>query len=77
MAKNIYSIVVIREGRNKDYHDFWGKNVLTNSAGESLHPDLISFTELVEAKNLNDAISIIQKQFPNLTVALKNSHKIG
>ena len=77
MAKSTYSIIVIREGRDKDYRNFWNNDAKTNSNGELLHSDMLGFTEIVEAKNLNEAISIVQKKYPNLTIARENSSKVG
>lgn len=77
MAKYTYSVTVIREGREKDYRDFWDKNIQTNSKGEGLHSDLVGFTEIVEAKNLNEAISIVKRKHPRLVVDRDQSSKIG
>ena len=77
VAKSSYSITVIREGRNNDYRDFWINGLERNSADEKLHSGLVSFTELVEAKNLDEAVSTIQKKYPNLTISRENSSRLG
>ncbi|MGA3281593.1 MAG: hypothetical protein ABSD50_11480 [Smithella sp.] len=77
MTKSTYSIAVIRKGREKDYRDFWDHGVKINSKGEKLHGDLVGFNEEVEAKNLNDAISIVQKMRPGLILAKDHSIKVG
>jgi len=77
MAKSTYSVTVIREGREKDYRDFWDHGIKINSKGEELHSDLVGFTEIVEAKNLNEAISIVREMHKGLTIARDHSSKIG
>jgi len=77
MARYTYDIVIIREGRDADYHAFWKRGVKVNQKGESLHPSLLSFSELIKAKNLNEAIEIAQKKYPACTVARENSSKLG
>ena len=77
MSKSTYEVIVIREGREKDYHDFWDRGIKVNSDGEELHSALVGFTEVVEAKNLNEAVAIVQKKHPALTVARDHSGKIG
>ncbi|WAC06804.1 MAG: hypothetical protein OS130_11155 [Thermodesulfobacteriota bacterium] len=77
MVKSTYSISIIREGRERDYRDFWDNGVKVNSNGEELHSDLVGFTEIVEAKNLNEAVSIVQRKHPGLTLARDHSRKIG
>lgn len=52
---------MIREGRDRDYREFWDRNQRVNESGEVLHSDLVGFTETVDANNLNDAISIVEK----------------
>jgi len=77
MAKSTYSVTVIREGRENDYRDFWDNEIKINSDGEELHSGLVGFTETIEAKNLNEAILIVQKMYPKNTIANDNSSKIG
>ena len=77
MSKSTYKVTVIREGRGKDYRDFWDRGEKVNSDGEELHPALVGFTEVVEAKNLKEAIAIVQKKHPALTIARNHSEKIG
>ncbi len=77
MSKSTYEVPVIREGREKDYRDFWDREIKVNSDGEELHSALVSFTEVVEAKNLDEAIAIVQKKHPALIVARNHSVKIG
>ena len=77
MSKSTYSVAVIYEGREKDYRDFWDRGIMVNSDGEELHPGLVGFTEVVEAKNLNEAIAIVQKKHPALIVARDHSSKVG
>ena len=77
MSKSTYKVIVICEGREKDYRDFWGRGIKVNSNGEELHSGLVGFTEMVEAKNLDEAISIVQKKHPALIIARDHSAKIG
>jgi hypothetical protein len=77
MAKGTYSISLIREGRDKDYWDFWESQIEKNSAGEQLNSNLVGFTEIIEAKNLDEAIKIAKTRHPGLTVAKQHSRKIG
>lgn len=77
MSKSTYNITVIREGREKDYRDFWDRGIRVNSDGEELHPGLVGFTEVVEAKNLNEAFAIVEKKHPALTIARDHSAKVG
>lgn len=72
-----YEIILINEGRDKDYNDFWNNGVEVNDAGEVLHPALVGFTEIIDAKNLNEAISIAEKKFPNNKIARDDCCKIG
>lgn len=77
MAKKYtYSVSVIREGRDRDYRDFWDRNQRVNESGEVLHSDLVGFTETVDANNLNDAISSVEKKYPNLRVVREYSSKL-
>ena len=77
MSKSTYNVPVIREGREKDYRDFWDHEIKVNSDGEELHSALVGFTEVVEAKNLNEAVAIVQKKHPALIVARDHSAKVG
>lgn len=77
MAKGMYSISLIREGRDKEYYDFWEPGITKNSFGEELHSDIVCFIINIEAKNLNEAISIAKNMHPELTVVRKYSSKIG
>lgn len=77
MSKATYSVVVIQMGREKDYFDFWTHDLKTNSAGEELHSSLVGFTEMVEAKNKQEAISIVKKKHPGLTIDTAAIHRHG
>lgn len=77
MSKSTYSVTVICEGREKDYYDFWDREIKVNSDGEKLHPGLVGFTEVVEAKNRNEAIAIVQEKHPALSIARDHSAKVG
>jgi len=77
MAKSTYSVVVIREGREQDYRDFWIRNKKVNSSGEELHSALVGFEETVDAKNKKDAESIVQAKHPNLSIDAEATHRLG
>ena len=77
MSKSTYKVIVICEDREKDYRDFWDRGIKVNSNGEELHSGLVGFTEMVEAKNLDEAIAIVQKKHPALIIARDHSAKIG
>ena len=77
MSKSTYKVIVMHEGREKDYRDFWDRGIEVNSDGEELHSALVGFTEVVKAKNLDEAIAIVQKKHPALTIASDHSGKIG
>ena len=77
MGKSTYVVAVIRKDRNRDYRDFWDRNIKKNLEGEELHPSLVGFTEIVEALNLKEAITKVQKMHPGLTIARDCSHKLG
>ncbi|WP_017223505.1 hypothetical protein [Moritella dasanensis] len=77
MAKNIYSVTVIRKGRESDYYDFWENDLKVNSQGEELHSDLVGFTENVEAKNLKSAISMVKENHPDNHIVSEHSSKAG
>ena len=77
MSKFTYSVTVIYEGREKDYRDFWDRGIKVNPDGEELHSGLVGFTEMVEAKNLNEAIAIVREKYPALIIAKDHSAKVG
>ena len=77
MGKSTYSITIIRKGRERDYRYFWDNGVKENQSGEILHSNLVGFTEIIDAKNLNEAISIAQQKHPGLSIAKDHSSKIG
>ncbi|PAY02734.1 hypothetical protein CKO50_03575 [Pseudoalteromonas sp. HM-SA03] len=77
MSKATFTVVVIRDGREKDYYDFWGHDVQKNESGEQLHSALVGFTEDVEAKNKQEAISKVRKMHPGLTVDEEATTRLG
>ena len=68
---------MINKGREFDYRDFWNKNLKENTKGEELNSLLMGFDVFVDAKNLNEAISIVSKQYPENSIARENSSKVG
>jgi len=72
-----YEITVINKGRENDYCDFWDKDLKINDSGEELNSALVSFSEIVEAKNLEDAISKVQRKHPENRISRNSSSKVG
>ena len=68
-----YSVYVIREGRENDYRNFWDRGIKVNSQREILTPELVGFTEMVEANTLIDACAVVQDKFPGLILAEDHS----
>lgn len=77
MSKATYSVVVIRKGRNKDYFDFWTRGLKTNASGEELHSDFVGFVEVVEAKNKQEAVSMVKKMHPGLSIDAEATERLG
>jgi hypothetical protein len=77
MSKATYSVVVIREGRDKDYFNFWRHGLKTSASGEELHSDLVGFTEAVEAKNKQEAESLVKKMYPGLSIDAEATQRLG
>jgi hypothetical protein len=77
MAKATYLVVVIRKGREKDYFDFLSRDLKINANGEELHSDLVGFTEMVEARNKQEAVSIVEKKHPGLSIDTAASQRLG
>lgn len=69
MAKAMYSVVIIEKGRERDFKDFWDKQINLNSNGEVLHPNLLAITFEVEAKNEGEATAIARAKYPGRTIA--------
>lgn len=77
MSKATFSVVVINSGRERDYYDFWLHGIKRNDAGEELHPDLLGFTELIEAKNIAEAASLVRAKHPRLQIDAKATQRHG
>ena len=75
--KATFNIVVICKGREADYYDFWKRHVNVNSAGEKLHSALLSFTEMIEAKNKNEAHSLIRRKYPEHQIDEQATVRLG
>lgn len=72
-----FIVKVIHKGRERDYYDFWLQGVPKNKAGEELHSDLVGFTESVEAKNKNEAITLVRAKHPGLQIDTEATERIG
>ncbi len=77
MSKATYSVVVIRKGREKDYFDFWNRYNKVNANDEELHPALVSFTEMVEARNKREAVSMVKKKYSGLSIDMDATQRHG
>lgn len=77
MGSSTYEVVVIREGREADYHAFWERDEVVNAKGEELHPALLSLVEIIQARNLEEAIDIAQMKHPSCTIHRRASTKTG
>ncbi len=77
MSKVLFSVKVIRKGRDKDYYDFWVNGVEVNDAGEKLDSSVVGFVELVEANNKAEAISLIREKHLGLQVDAEATERHG
>jgi len=60
-----------------DYFDYWTHGLKTNASGEELHPDLLGFTETVEAKNKQEAVLLVKKNHPGLSIDTEAIQRFG
>lgn len=77
MAKSSYEVVVIRQGRENDYHEFWKNGAKKNASGEQLHSALVGFVEVVNANNTDEAIEIVRKKYPGHQIDVKATSRLG
>ena len=59
------------------YFDFWKNGVKKNSSGEELHSALVSFVEIVDAKNTKEAITLVQKKYPGQQIDAEATCCVG
>ena len=77
MGKAMYSVVVIRKDREKDYFDFSTRGKKTNASGEDLNSDLVGFTVTVEAKNKQEAVSLVRQKYPGHSIDTEATQRHG
>ncbi|MDP1772747.1 MAG: hypothetical protein Q8L15_10720 [Methylobacter sp.] len=77
MSKSTYIVVVIQEGRERDYSDFEKRGININAFGEQLHSGLLSFNVEVEAKNKQEAVSLVRKMHPGLSIDTDATQRLG
>jgi hypothetical protein len=77
MAQTTFDVLVIRKGRMADYRLFWEQGTEVNEQGVELKSDELSFNVLVEAKNLHEAVRIVQKTHPDDSVSRVGSRRLG
>lgn len=73
----LYSVVIIRPGREADYWAFWKKQITVNDAGEELHSDLLSFAENISGKNAAEAVAKARAKYPGHTIDSEATNKLG
>jgi len=64
MGKSSYTVTAILPGRERDYFDFWTRDVRTNAADEDLHPGMLAITVSVDAPNKADAEAQVRERYP-------------
>jgi hypothetical protein len=77
LSKASFTVKVARKGREKDYYDFWLKEVLINDAGEQLDSSVVGFVEIVDANNKAEAISLVRKMHPELHIDTEATERHG
>ena len=77
MAKVMFQVVVIRKNRETDYFDFYKRGIRVNTSGEELRTDVLSFTELIEAKNKQDAIRMVQDKHLGFVIDSEATMRLG
>lgn len=76
MPKSTYKVFVIKSGREQDYYDFWYRDIQTNSEGEELDSYIVCLAVLIDADNLEVAVSKVQSLYPNLRIDIEFSHEL-
>lgn len=77
MAKSSYEVVVIHQGRENDYYEFWKNGAEKNASGEQLHSALVGFVEIVDANNAKEAMAIVRKKYPGRQIDVKATSRLG
>lgn len=68
MSKSTYLVKVIHKGREKDYFDFWKRNLQKNAAGEDLDATLVGFEVSQDARTPDEAIASVRKKHPGCQI---------
>lgn len=68
MAKSLYHIRVIHKGREKDYFDFWRRQLHANAAGEELTAELVGFEVTQSGHSLEDALAAVRRKHAGLQI---------
>jgi hypothetical protein len=68
MAKANYLIRVINKGREKDYFDFWRRDLKLNAEGEELSADLVGFEVAQSGNDADDAVASVRRKHAGLQV---------
>lgn len=77
MSNSAFEVIVIKEGRDQDYWDFWKHGKKVNVKGETLDSALLGFSEIVKAKNKQEAESLVKQKYPNLTIDPESTNRLG
>ncbi len=73
MAKASYYIRVIHQGREKDYFDFWRRNLRQNAAGEELTAELVGFDVMQSGNTVEEAIAAVRRKHAGLQIDTQNT----
>ncbi|WP_028080243.1 hypothetical protein [Solimonas soli] len=68
MAKARYYIRVIHKGREKDYFDFWRRDLRQNTAGEALTAELVGFDVAQAGASVEEAIAAVRRKHAGLQI---------
>ena len=68
MAKATYFIRVIHKGREKDYFDFWRRNLQENAAGEALTADVVGFDVTQLSNSADEAVAAVRRKHAGLQI---------
>lgn len=73
MAKATYFIRVIHQGREKDYFDFWRRDLRKNAAGEELTAELVGFDVSQSGNDADEAVAAVRRKHAGLQIDTQNT----
>lgn len=77
MAKSTFIIKVINKGREKDYFDFWKRELQKNAAGETLDSELVGFAVSQDARDVEEAVLLVRRKHPGLQIDTQAIQKLA